>query len=375
MPVIQMSNGPVQSDTYWKDWEINNWRQRITARIGFDNASFTILGEKYTLEDLWNYGLGRKVQRYSPDGHFLTWEGQIVEMVLREPGIQKRISLREMINRVYIRYIPTDTTTNPPTYAAETSSAASDDTASQGLYGVKAKSFTPRINRITNTNATQSAGTILAQYRQARRSDEIGGTGGDIGLDVICEGYGNTLDWKIYNQTANSGAQNANLAIADVNTSAGQFIASTSLSTNTSQIKKYYNNDETALKVIQDIASLGDSSNNRWIIQVLEGRILYYRVASTTVTYYRRMNDGKQEFKNLDGRVIPYWEIRPDNWIRTVDVYPHTLTPALLADDKQATYIESVEWAEPDNLSISGSPGDNGQVILARLAGQGDLLL
>ncbi len=375
MPVIQMSNGPVQSDTYQHDWEVNNWRHRITARIGFDTASFTILGEKYTLEDLWNYALGRKITRYSPDGHFVIWEGQVIEMVLREPGIQKRISLRDMINRAYVRYIPTDTTTNPPTYSAETSTTAADDTTSQGLYGVKSKSFTPRINKITNTNASQQANVILQQYRQPKRAADIGKSN-DVGLDVVCEGYGNTLDWKIYNQTANSGTQDADLEISDIYTSAGQFLSAKSLSSNSgTQIKKYFNEDQTALKIIQDIAALGDTSYNRWLIQVLEGRILYYRTASTSVAYYRRMNDSRQEFKNLDGRVIPYWEIRPDNWVRTVDVYPHTLTPALLADDKQATYIEAVDWAEPDDLSISGSTGDTSQVLIARLSGQGDVLL
>ena len=378
MPRVQVHDNPAATSLtlYAPELEVSNWRHRITATIGFDTASFTVQDSKYILEDIWANALGRRICRYTPDGNFLIWEGYINEMTLTEPGIQKTISLRDLYNRVGVRYIPIDTAANPPTESAETVTAAVDNTASQALFGIKEIVFRPpKINRLITAEAEQQANTILLQYRMPRRSDDIR-TGGEPGLSVSCEGYMHTLKWRKYNQTATSGNQDADLEIADIITSVGQFIASTALTSNgATQIQEYFNRDDTAFDIIQQIAAMGGSDYARWVAYVMEGRKLYYEAASTSIAYYRRVADGRQEFFDLQYRAVPYWEVRPNKWVRTTDIFPHQLTPASLQDDKQATYIESVEWTEPDSISITGSPGDAVQVMVARLANRGDVLL
>ena len=145
---------------------------------------------------------------------------------------------------------------------------------------------------------------------------------------------------------------------------------------NISQVKKYHNSDVTAFDLIQQIASLGDGSYNRWLAFVLERRKLIYEAASISVRYKRRIADGRQEFYDLQERSVPYSELRPNGWLRTLDAFPHQLNPANLVDDFQASFIESVEWTENgDQISIGGKTGDSMQVMIARLAAQGDMLL
>ncbi|MFQ5609636.1 MAG: hypothetical protein ACE5F8_05125 [Woeseiaceae bacterium] len=378
MARVVVGSNPVASlaGQFGVAYDAEAYRHRITATVGFDTASFDLRDRKDALEEFFYNGLGRHVVRYGPDGQFTAWEGQIVEMTLTVPGMRATISLSAMYNRVAVRYTELDTGSNPPGETADTTTADADDTDSQDRYGIKQLVFRPpKASKLTQTDAEQLRDTMLSEYKQPRRSADIVSSMSEPRLRVKCQGYGHTLGWRVYNYTAASGTDDADDEIADINTSVGQFIASTDLDANTLQVAQYTNEDLTALEQIQAIASLGDASDNRWLAYVLEDRKLYYKPASTTVKYWRRMADNRQEIRDQSGRVIPPWELRPNNWIRTTDVYPFGLAPANLQDDYQAMFIESVEWQEPDTLLLAGSRGDAMQGVIARAANKGDVLL
>src|SRR3990167_3473905 len=148
MPIVQVSNNPVANpNPHVEDNHISNWQHRHSA-FGFDTAECDLLGSQLILEDKFFNYLGRRLTRYSTDGQFVIWDGQIVEMILQQPGLQRRLSLRDMYNRVSVRYIPIDTSANPPTESAETSTAVANNTASQDLYGIKEIVFRPPQNQI-----------------------------------------------------------------------------------------------------------------------------------------------------------------------------------------------------------------------------------
>ena len=199
MARVQMYGNPVATLTtgFNTEYDVSDWSHRITATIGFDTARFTLRDEKYVLEDLFSHALGRRVVRYSSDGNSVIWEGYVDELTLNVPGLSKRISLREMYNRVAIRYIPIDVSANPPTESAETSTAVVNNTASQSMYGIKETTFTPpHDKKLTTTHANQQANTILAQYRQPGRSDDVRSGANEVGLIVNCSGYMHTLAWR-----------------------------------------------------------------------------------------------------------------------------------------------------------------------------------
>lgn len=352
------------------NYDVENWRHRIAATIGFDTASCKLRGAQSFLEGLFSSILGNKLTRYSADGGQVVWEGYVNAVTLNLPGVSYSLSLDQMFNRVRVRYTVIDATTTPPSVTgATTRTATASDTPSQSRYGIKDMILSA--GETSATIAEQIRAVALAQYKQPRRSAIIRG-GNDVSLDMACLGYGHTLDWQVYNYTGATGTQNANLQIADILTAAGQFIAATQLTTNATPVPKYRDFDQTALEQIQAIAEQGDSSGNRWLVSVLEDRRLYYQAASATIAYWRRVSDERQAIRNVfGGGEAPYELVRPDRWLRLTDVgigKTGGYDPAVYADDFQLIYIESVEWAEPDSLTLVGSVGDNLQTSIARQA-------
>ena len=384
MTIVQIVHSPIATSVrqYQRNWEVENYRHRLSATMGFDTCSFDIHGTRDEMEEFFFSGLGRQVTRYSNDGGYICWQGQIMSLTLNEPGFQMRVSLDEMFNRIIVRYIPIDTSTNPPTESAETSTTAVNNAASQAKYGVKELIYRPaHITRLNNADATQQGDILLGQYKEPRRSGQISSGDNDPKLFIECEGYMHTLDWVVYNQTVSSGTDNLNTLVAAVlATTCGQFVASSDTSNSTGlSAQKYFNRDDTGLTVVQTLASLGDTGLNRWLCNMFEDRkIVYsqsYDINSNIVSYYRSSQNERQEIRDLFGRIIPPWELRPGKWIRTMDVFPWYPTPATLPEDYTALYIEAIDWSEPDSLQLQGSPGDKLQVILARQANQGDVLL
>lgn len=385
MTVVQITHNPISTvrQQYFKSWQADSYRHRITATLGFDTCSFDLKGSIEELEDFFYNGLTRRVTRYSDDGNFTCWDGHIVEMTLTQPGSQDTISLREMFNRISVRYTPIDTATNPPTESAVATTTAVNDTVSQGKYGVKQIVVRPsHVDRMTAASAAQLGGTLLEQYKEPRRKGQITTASSEPKLSVQCEGYMHTLGWVVYNQTGSSG-QSANEVVIDAilaSSPAGQYVASRDTASATGlTVQNYYNRDDAALDIIQQIAALGNTAKNRWLCSMYENRKVVftqaYDINDNVVDYVRRVGDTRLEIKDLSGRVIKPWELRPNKWIKTTDVYGWKPTPLTHPEDYQSKYIESVSWSEPDNLSLDGSPGDNLQVITARMAYRGDRML
>lgn len=370
-PVAQTSAILSQAETF----AVEKWKHVINATMGFDTASFQILGNQSDLERLFMFGLAHDVKRYFREGgRFVVWEGFINELTLNLPGVSYTVSMADLANRVRVRYTALDTSVNPPVASgATTRTATASNTPSQNAFGIK--DLVLSAGETTATLAAQIRDSALALYRRPRRRSDVSLGSNALSLDVKCLGYIHTLNWQVYNQTAVTGAQNASVEIGDILTGASQFIAARRISTNTNQIPKFTDFDRTALDLIQAIAQTADANGNRWLAQVLEDRTFYYKQASNEVRYTRRIADARQEITHAkNGVLVPYELIRPDCYLRTLDVgvgQSFGDSPARLQDDMQLMYIEQVEFSEPDGLRLLGSLGDTVQNRIAYLAAQG----
>jgi len=376
---IHITNNPVASNvTAYRKVKPVGYYHKLSATNGiYDRCTFEIVGTKHELEEMFENGLGRNVERFNIDGQELIFQGFIYEMVFNQPGIRSSKSLGNMYNRIKVRYTALNTGVNPPTETEDQVTATVNDTDSQDLFGIKTKVYRPPTEKMTSGMATQFGDTLLEQYKTPRRSDNAVSTDGQSSLKIYCRGYMDALDWRSYSQTASSGTQNANTVISAIIASVGQFIDSEILDTNSLQIQRYFNDDYTALQIIKMIAGLGDSSDDRWVAFVDNDRILKYQEASTSIAYIRRLADKHQWIKDNSGRIVQPWEIKPNKWLRTVDVEPFWVPISNdLIDDPQAMYIETVEWYEQGNrLVLTGSKGEQIQNIIAKNANQGELLL
>lgn len=362
MPVVSGVGTFAENIEHFSDWS-----STIDAVLGFDTASFTLRGSKLYLEEWFANGLGRQITRYAPDGAFMVWQGFVNQMTLVEPGNSSTISLEGIANSVQAKFTCVETSVNPPVVSlAPTLTSAATDADSITQYGTHEEIIS--VGETTAVLAEQKRDQHLTRLSWPLADDQFDTQQtGDLSLQVSCKGWGHSLAWRIYNQTTNSGTANANTVISDIITAVGDFILSTHLSANATQIPQYLDDDRTALDIMRGIVSVGDASNNRWVMPVLEERALYYKQAASTVEYYRRVSDNRQAVREKSGHILPPWEVRPDRWIRTTDIFPITAgDPASLNRDKQTRYIEKVTWSEPYGLAMFGNQATFSRNLLAK---------
>lgn len=378
MRFVYISNNPIASSTlvFGQEFLVSNWQHRRTATVGFDAAQFDLVLSNQQAEEMFEKGLGRIVTRYSLDGNKIIWQGYISAMTLLQPGMKAQISLDNLYNRVTIKYNELDTSTNPPGETPGTFTATVNDTISQAKYGIKEIVYTPPTAKLKDTMADQLLATFLEMYREPHRSADVISSQTETSLYVYCKGYKHTLDWRIYTQTANTTTDDADAIIALMLATADLYVTGSSLTANTTAVNKYFADRETIWTLINHIATLGDSSNNRWIAYVNKDRTLVYEQAGSTIVYFRRLSDPAQSIYDTQGRLVPPWEIEPNKWLITTEIEPFKNDPALLRDNPRAMYIESVSWTERDNRTVlSGSRGDEVSIMVARASNIGEILL
>ena len=368
MPIgsISITQDPVVGVSKFQDnlisgsdsaWAPNSYSHEIRAMGGFWKCSFDLLPNKLGIAYLEEYlenGLGRKVSSFLKGGG-LAWEGKIIKMTLSIPGSSVSVSLEDMTNKTWVRYLTSEG-------GLIKRSAVQEDEDSQTIYGIKEVVNSGAIIP-SSTIADQVATAYLNEYADPTRTRLSIRLGGDIEtemkLKVVCDGYFKTLNWRTYNLMTEHALQNVNIQIDDIVTAVGQFIASTDLETNAAQVSQEYDRDELAGNAILDLSRLSDSSDKRYIVGVYKDRILKYEQAKTIadkqdIHYSFRMRDKSQVIREVGtGRQLSPAEIRPNNWLNVLDLFPGRLASNTdLSKDPRITYVESVIYQEPIGLTL-----------------------
>lgn len=361
-PVTLARSGFLDNLILGKDsaWADNSYTHEIRTMGGFWKCKFDLmpnrLGIGYLMEYLEN-GLGRQVNSYTAN-EGPAWEGLISKLELKYPGGSIAVSLLDMANKVWVRYLSAEG-------GLLKRSTVQNDTASQTKFGIKEQVLAGAIISDGNV-ATQLAAAYLAEYADPGRSRinvklaRMALSG--VRLRVSCSGYFRTLNWRTYNKVIAHTEQNVNLQIGDINTAVGQFIASTDLATNTSQVSQEYDRDDLAGDLILGLARMADASNNRFICGVYEDRILKYEQAQTLssegdIKYKIRIRDNESVIREVEtNRAVSPAALRPNDWLRVVDILSGNIrTSTDIKKDPQVTFIESVIFSEPDGLTIPGN--------------------
>jgi len=354
-------------------WSPMSYSHEIRSLGGYWKAEFKILPNHYGLEYLEEYlrfGLGRHVESFLPDGR-IAWEGHITRMKLSLPGAEVEVSMRDMANKVWVRYLTADG-------GLLKRSTVATDANSQATFGVREEILQGGIIN-SSGKADQAAEAYKNEYADPRRARisvrQNAQGGGTTDLTVYCSGYFRTLDWITYNQTSTRTDQNANAQIQDIVDVAGQFVNETSLATNTIQISQVYDMDVRSGDAILGICRMGDASNNRWIAGMYEPRILRYEQARDVgsdpdnIRFGLRVRDNRQMLIDpATGHPLNPAEIRPNNYLWILDLFGSTLPKEVSrARDPQLAYIESVIFNEPAGLTMASNRASQADVVLAKL--------
>jgi hypothetical protein len=109
-------------------------------------------------------------------------------------------------------------------------------------------------------------------------------------VSVVCRGWFDTLNWRVYNQTTDTDAQGASAQVTDIINGpstdvigVGQFVFSQTIETNAVSIGKEYDADRRGGDIIKDIARLGDQNDNRWLAYMVADRKFIFSPAAPPV--------------------------------------------------------------------------------------------
>lgn len=325
------------------------------------------------LEDYLYNGLMRKVNSYSEDGG-LAWEGYISKMELFLNDKVLTVSIDSMSNRIWVRYTEaTDGLVTPSTVA--------EDTDSQDLYGIKESVLIG--GTLSSTVADQVAQNKVNTYAYPRKPfSKLKAGRGNPYMKVTCSGYFSTLDWIRYNQTAAQGTQLSHLQIADIITSAGQYVDSSQLATGDSVVSKEYDRDDRAGEAISAIARASDSNNERYLVGMRGGRVFKYEkvtdidTSPELIDYGYRVRSGKAEVSELgSGRVIDLSMVRAGKWVKAEDAYGSSVSGVTPLKDPRNSFAETVTYTYPDTINIDSNRASQLNNLVTEKTASGEVLI
>jgi hypothetical protein len=338
------------ADSFHERLDTEGESYTISANVGFDKASFTMRGDVEYLRAWFRAGLVRDITWTAPDSR-MAWQGYVSQMTLTIGASRRVRSLSNLANRIYYVYAALDTSTTPPTAGAQTTST-SNDTTSQGIYGIKTE--TVSAGEKTAAAATTDAAMILSQMSQVWEdgSDSFRG-GGEPSLKVDMLGYAWMMDWFNY-ANAGGGTIDRDALIKLIVADDPNSILSTdytNVDSNTDEVEQYRDGGRASWSLIQEVGRAGASST-RWVAGAYERRKLHYKqaegldsngdelAANKHSIISRSLYDAGERFFDRAGRELQVWQIRPDRLIRTTG----------LSRDPQ--YVEQVSFSAPVGLEI-----------------------
>lgn len=331
-----------------------NYSHRISSFGWFDTASCDVQvrgtgQQSNVLERL----LGTRAAIHVLDPIQPVWEGFVNRVSFVKNGVEWSISLEAMVNRVAVVY--SNTSVSP---AASTLAVAVNDTTSQGVYGIKG-TLVDLPKNYGATGVTTYQNTILALNSWPQASlNAVSSPDSLIKLELL--GFWHTLGWSFYSTGGIADfamdlmvrtllPADANGSLFYANADFTEIVANAA----TTPLQNYTRQD--SLTGMRRITEGGDGST-AWIAGMGERnfntgtRRVYYRQASTTTRYRARLGDGLR-LRDIYGKPVHGWDVRPDCGLQISDLVPGWSGQG---DNPAEMYVDSIDY-----------DGNTGQVTLA----------
>jgi len=349
---------------------LDSYEHSITATCGFESMTCAL---KVTLEEALDWlanGLFRACVVSGPDA-MVCWEGYL-ETIEAQFGQETRsASLRDMANRITVRYT---TVLGTPGTTASTS-----DSTSQALYGVKDRVLSA--GTTVSATATSLRDRALAQYKNpvmAPTTEVRSGDIGDVSLTLSFAGWYTTLEWVTTSRTSTTNTDTGT-QVDDLIQTSGVGVGATNNFLNTSEIwigttgltdTEYIAPDTTYRQKIDELLGKGDGTD-RLAWGIYEDRMMHVDIwagaTPTTIDYYRYVGDGR--IFNSGGDSVYPWDVRPDAMYQVIDLLD-TEPVASAPDAVGRFYVERVVCSvSDDSIGVSLEPMATNAVdaMIARL--------
>ncbi|MCP4540597.1 MAG: hypothetical protein GY832_25960 [Chloroflexi bacterium] len=340
-----------------------------TANGGYWSLSFQLRGNQDIVEDWLENGLGRDITLYSP-ALLPIWEGAVNQASGNIGSLALgRGPLLDAPNKIKAIYSTVDTNVTPPAVGVREPTAWASNTAAQAKYSIIERVLS--LAGATATSAAQIRDTRLADLAlpKSTETDNLGSPT-ETSVTVECAGYIHWLKAYVYNSTT-TGQQNASTKLQAVLAADPNSIFSTdyaNITTNTTQVGAWENDDRQAWSIAQAISALGDASDNRYVLGVYRGRKVHYNAVPTTPKFQRTLADPGQwlELFGSGGSLDP-WAVEPGQWTFYTDLFTGRTQPTTLRLDPRYLFIEQGTFNAPWALTMQGGEVNRGDQLLASL--------
>jgi hypothetical protein len=346
--------------------EVAGWSHIGAANGGYLSASCTIVASQNFIDEWLEAGLGRWITLYD-EGANVCWRGYVDQIAANIAGVQvTRGPLSSIANRVKMVYSTVDTSTTPPTMGVRATTAITNDTVSQALYGIWQKTLS--CGGTTAADAAQLQALYLAEYAQPETSKTLTPGGGNLSMTLTLKGAWYWLAAFEANFTT-TGTLNLSSRMTGVLGLDPNGLFSTdysNITANTYQVQAYSNDDRNGMKAMNALLPPGDAAFNRYTGGFYADEIFYYAPVPTSLEYVFSLSDFAQEATQPGGVVVRPWAIKPARWLQISDLMVGRVPDVDLKDDPRNVFIEQVNFTAPYGLTINGVKIGTLAQVLAR---------
>ena len=353
---------------------MNSYSHSTSVEGGYKDMSIDFNGTESEIQFWYEQGLGRRIETTSPNGTTI-WEGFINEVSVQIGGLSLSVGpVLDMANRVYVTYTAQKWVPWGVSFGGKQETTdAGNDTDSQDRFGI----MTEYVSGGQGTDAEMLTlrDTHLADRAQPFVSqasiDTLGGAAPSVSLS--CVGYYEIFGKYIYDSGSTSTSPVSD-KIQDIVTGdpSTRFSSNyVNVATNALDVPDIEQGHKTAMSLLKELVSYGDSSDQRYILGVYNGRKIYYGPIETTATYEYDVSDPASRIVSLNtGLTVEPWNVSPGKWL-IVSGLVTSQSPigdlATMRKSPSAMFIESVSFSSPYSLSIQSGPTATFSQKLSRL--------
>lgn len=345
---------PALGNGFLSRHQVYNYQHSISAMGWYDTASCNVALNTTAAEIAFESWIGNRVAIYVDNPVMPIWEGLITRVTPEFGNVVPTRSLDAMFNRV--KGLSASAT------AVTQQTAASNDTDSQAIYGIKEGSQEQWFDSPAAAGRrTQALIDFMIAWQAFPQSSLAFNPAGKI-VRLEMQGMYHTLDWENVRDTGVTLIAQNTL----VSTIIGAIGNGTTFFDNadTSQIdanaitaNEQTIRGETVWQQIMKWTESGDGTN-RYIAGITPTdpntgtRVAYYRQANTAIEYTANARDGAR-IRNQFGGIVNAWNVVPDRSLRVNDIL---IGWNSIGDDPREIYIESVNYdAESQQVALASA--------------------
>jgi hypothetical protein len=347
--------------------EIASWGHTSAALGGYMSANCTVVTKQPIIDEWLESGLGRWLTLYDEGGN-VCWRGFVDQIAANIAGLQiTRGPLTGIANRAKMVYSTVDTSTTPPTMGVRATTAITNDTASQALFGIWQKTLS--CGGTTPADAVQLQALYLAENAQPQTVKTITPSGGSLSMTLTLKGAWYWLGAYEANFTVN-GDINLSTRIIDIITLSPNAVFSgdvSNITVNAYQVKAYSNDDKSGLKAMSELIPPGDAAFNRYTAGFYGNEVFWYTPMPTTLEYTFSLSDPAQEVQYQSGVTVRPWAVMPARWLQISDLMVGRVPDVDMRDDPRNIFIESTTYTAPYGVTMNGAKVGTLPQLLAQL--------